>query len=632
MCSRFALLAALFALGSGCDDAATLSSPDPTSPFSPVPTSDIGPGNIVAADGDGGPERVSGSGSVAGRDAGVRAPDAVVPPPSPDTPPWLKVSAPARGFFTRGAGVEVSGEASDADGPVVVTVAGEVTPTDNRDHFDHRLALTEPGTQVLTTEATDEANHTVTDHRAVLYGERLEPERPLSDGVVLQLSPGALDSVADGADRFFTPEALEAMIQNPVLDRAQRFCAFVCYTAWAIRMNVYEPTFEGLTATMVPFEDRLLVTFVMRNFSALWDGRGVVSQIGYGGHGRITAEVLEVVLGVFVEWDGEAPVVRTELAEVRSQGFHFDFDDFMYRAMQFFGLNLDAFVVGMVESTFAAMLREQMPAALLEIFRMFEIHETLSVNGRDYQLDAVPNGLLVRPEAVTVGLASTVNGERLRPARRARGSLVVASEPPPPMDTDRFVANIDLDLINQLLSTLWSGGAFDQRGPPEAFGVDPQLVGLLAPGVENLRLSTAALLPPTLTRSTRAEDAGRFAVGDLLLRIVDADADAGQTLIEVATSVEGTLSFTAAPNGVRARLDDAQAVATVISPEGLPLSRVAALEAAVAPVAARWAEAQVAQLGLPFSGAEGFILSEIEATAEVHDSGFFRVLGRLDPE
>jgi hypothetical protein len=137
----------------------------------------------------------------------------------PDTPPTLEVTSPERGTFADAETVTVTGRASDADGPVKVTVAGvEVTPAkDGTFSADVPLA---PGIALIETHAIDVQGNDVRDVRAVLAGS-LAPTDGTSAGHVgaragvtaLRAIGNAVGTAAKAVDYTAAAQAL-----NPVYD------------------------------------------------------------------------------------------------------------------------------------------------------------------------------------------------------------------------------------------------------------------------------------------------------------------------------------------------------------------------------------------------------------------------------
>ena len=553
----------------------------------------------------------------------------------PTLVPELIVSEPARGLMTTDASGVVVGQIRNPDPELsyVAMVNGTVVDLDGRLQFAHEVPF-ESGTAIIQTIAADSLDSRAADHRAVLSGTFSTPYAPQEDGFVFQVPSGALSEMGSRADEYFDPETLESFIVNPVMSEEVEFCMGFCWTMWGIELNAWNPDFSHIEALVRPWDGGVDVQFVMYDFTMDWAGTGVVSEIGYTGYGNMSSDAMVVTMSVAMSWEDDGLQTDVVGVHVDSNGFDISFDNFFYELFEYFGMDPDFMVVGLMESTFESMMAARLPGVMDDLLEDMSFAREIRSAGQDYTF----SGDITNVSATRDGLWVHYQTGFTAPVRRhsdTLGHLTREQTIPAPVATEEYVVGaIGLNLLNQMFFALWDGGALDMEVPVEALGLSADDFAAMMPGITEVVVHTRPLLPPTVRPSLTGAGVATVTMGDVMLELYDPNLSMDAPFMTVALSLRADLSFrtNAAGNGVNPVLSGVEVYPTVVRPDsGLTTELLAGLDAMLLPVAT---ESLPAILGsmvtLPLDLIDGFRFRNVTFGPHTGDGTYLKMEAILD--
>ena len=547
--------------------------------------------------------------------------------------PLLSVTAPSRGLITEAAGdtvIGVASAASDKDSVSVMVQGAPVTLSETGE-FAQEVEWTE-GTNIISTVAVDSQNVMAVDFRSVVSGKFAPTSEKLDKGIFFQISTEALANITTDVQDFFTPEDMGDFIENPVLHEEMTMCMMFCYTAWGIEMNGYNPQFNDIDAVVNLRDGGASVVFTMHDFAMDWTGTGIISEMGYSGQGIVTAETMTVYMDLGVEWVNNTIAVNVIDVDVDSSGFEFDFDNFMYDAMGYFGMDLDMFVVGMVESTFATMMTEQVPLEAQTALQEMNIERVVTVMESEYLLTGEIQNVDLDGEGVSVSYKTLFTPPTSKHSD-ALGILSIDTTAPEMSSNEKVNAGISSNLLNQVFFGLWDGGALDMEMPGEMMGINAEDIAMMMPGVTEVVIATQAMLPPTIT-SNGPDDTGlaQFALGDLLMSLHDPNISMEQPLLTVAVSMTADLNLDATETGLVPNLSNVEVFPSIVSPPaGLTAGVTYGLGAMLTPLAQERLPLMMSgMMEFPLDLLEGYTFTNVEV--EPGQTGYINVVSDLETE
>ncbi len=497
--------------------------------------------------------------------------------------PTLSVASPERGLMTTASIATVTGQASSDAGGLSVMVADQLVALGSDGSFAAEVEL-DRGTTIIETTAADADFAEATDTRAVISGEYWPMDEPLDVGMAFMISEAAFGEMASMANHYFEPSDIDDIVDNPVLHMEDEYCMGWCYTLWGIEMSVFDAGFSDISALVVPGEDELTISFTMQDFTMDWIGTGVISEVGCSGGGSMYARSMVVDMSLELEWiDGRALASVTDI-DVRSEGFECEFDNFMYQAAGYFGFDLDTFVVGMAESVFAEMLEQKTPGLIRDLVDKANLSKQIDVSGQGYLFVAQVIGLELLPEGLTIRHQTSFCPPERTHEDPGPGSLYSAAALPAMPESDQMAAVMSLNLLNQMFHSAWDGGALDMTLPAESMGIKVADFEAFVPGVQELTVTTQAMLPPTVTPSVSGDHGGLFTLGDLLFSISDPSVSP-DPLVEMALSLRGDLDLAVSGETLVLALYTMDVHPSVRSPQELTVGEHSGLIAMLEPIA-----------------------------------------------
>ena len=476
------------------------------------------------------------------------------------TGPVLEIDEPERGGWHEGLDGEVSGYVSDSySGVASLTVDGGVVTPESDGSFatDTSWAF---GTNVVETTAVDGDGNLSTDTRAVLAGDFLPWSEPVSDGFSVRLheGDGGLGTLEVLGEELVNDIDLDSLIPSPVFSDSEETCVDLgwlgryCFTWYALTLYVYNAQFDSVDLDLDPVvAGRLNGDFYVNDVSLDWYADATVAEINFSGGGDITADSIDVALA-FTPTVNSSGVIDIGLTSVSAttQNFYFDWDSWLYDALDFFGLDssISGLLAGYIESALEDVVEDEVPALLDDALQDLEIAFELELEGTTYTIEAIPETISVDRNGITLGLETYVEPDVWVKADYGLGSLYGDYSGPTYTGSPGTIMGVNLDFLNQFFMAAWGGGLLDMELGSEALGLDVADLEFLLPGLTELNITTEALLPPVVVPDG-VDALLELQVGDLLLTLYNGDTVAGNEMIQVYVSAFVEMDVTASSDG-----------------------------------------------------------------------------------
>jgi len=435
----------------------------------------------------------------------------------PDTPPVLDVQTPARGTFSDGTQVTVTGTVTD-DGPVQVTVAGQaVTPA--KDGSFTATVTVAPGVSFIETHAIDRGGHDVRDIRAVLAGTVGPTDGTAAAPIGARAGAAALAAIGTGLGRAAQNIDYTAAAQalNPVYDNGG------CLGA---KINITSVDVGTIDAALAPAPDVLTADVAIHDVTVKLHADFKVACIG--GSTTITVKSSTAHIHGDLSADVGSGKITTQLpdASVTLDGFSVDVGG-VPSAIESL---LQGQAKTAAQNALTKAMKDKLPGlANSQLASLVAKPVSADVLGHAMTATVTPSQLVITNGGLFVGVdtkISVAGGEGgtylMQPATLSSTMLE---------GTKGFGLAVADDAVDQLLGGLWAAGALDKSLPISSVGI---LAALLDPDATTLDVHLS--LPPTVT--TSGSDLS-LAIGDAMITVKDAS---GAPLQQVALSVKTTLA------------------------------------------------------------------------------------------
>jgi len=496
------------------------------------------------------------------------------------TGPELEIDEPERGGWNDGLDGVVSGWVSDAySGVGSLTVDGGVVTPESDGSFTTTTAWAF-GTNVVETEAIDGDGNVSTDTRAVLAGDFLPWGEVVSEGFTARLheGDGGLGTLEVLGEDLIADIDLDSMIPSPVFSDSSETCVDLgflgryCFTWYALTLYVNNAQFSSVDLDLDPGLGGLLRgDFYVNDVSLDWFADATVAEVDFSGSGDITADSIDVSMFFYPSVDSSG-VIDVGLASISAstQNFYFDWDSWLYDALDFFGLDssISGLLAGYIESSLEDVVEDQVPALLDDALQDLEITFDLDFDGVIYSIDAVPESIDVDPTGLTLALETTVEPDTWVKSDYGLGSLHGAYSGPTYTGSPGTILGVNLDFLNQFFMAAWGGGLLDMEMGSESLGLEVSDLEFLLPGLTDLNITTEALLPPVLVPDG-VDALLEMQVGDLLLTLYNGDAVSGNEMIQVYVTAFVEMDVSASSDGtsLNPELGDMELYFDVVIPE-----------------------------------------------------------------
>ena len=496
------------------------------------------------------------------------------------TGPVLELDQPERGSWHDGLEGSVEGTVTDAwSGVGTLTVDGDPVSVASDGWFSVERDY-DFGTNVIETVAVDGDGNVSTDTRAVLAGDFLEWEDDVQNGFMVHLAdgPGGLDTLEVLGEEVVSEIDLAALIPNPVFSDEEETCVDLgwlgsyCFTWYALTLRVDNPSFGAVDLDLDPrASGALYATMTVEDVSLRWVADATVAEVDFGGNGDITADAIDVEM-VFYPSVDSAGTIDLGLSSVAAStsNFYFDWDSWLYDALDFFGLDatISGLIEGFIETALEDTVESEVPALLEDTLQDLEIAFDLDLDGVTYMIDAVPSDILVNRDRLVLDLATTVVPDAWVKPDAGLGSLYAGYNTVIWPSTSGTHLGMNLDFLNQFLLATWGAGLLDMEMDSTALGLDVSDLEFLLPGLTDLTITTEALLPPVAVPDG-VDAMLELQLGDLLLTLYNGDAVSGNEMIQVYVSafIEMDIDANADGTSLNPELGDMELYFDVVIPE-----------------------------------------------------------------
>ncbi len=365
-----------------------------------------------------------------------------------DAAPHIHIVTPARGTFAGDVThVLVTGTVSDDSGRVIaVTVNNEPAVHGDDGTWLANVAVT-PGTNLVHAIAIDERRNEGSETRAVVVGPMVALERRVAGGIRTTLSAQALSALGRDSASSIETGGLVAAAQdrNPVVDVGNTGCSYARASITSLIVGNAEvqlqPTTGGIAVSTVL--DDVSIGMHLQWADSCVDGtrETVVSAARVTVGGRA---LVGIAGGRF----------DVQLAEpsVQVTGIERELTDVPDPVVQM--LDLDAEVGAALGSSKERLVVPMLGRALATYVES----KTVDVDGVPVDVEVAPAQIAFTPDGGTLTLDTALL------AHGGKGPFVFVPNSAPTLDlTSGLSLAVADDAANQLLASLWSAGAFDQR-------------------------------------------------------------------------------------------------------------------------------------------------------------------------
>jgi hypothetical protein len=475
------------------------------------------------------------------------------------TGPEIIIDSPERGDWNDGLEGSLSGTVTDAySGVGALTANGAVVSVESDGSFDEALDF-EFGTNVVETVAVDGDGNVSTDTRAVLAGDFLTWEAPVENGFMVRLADGegGLGTLEVLGEELVSDIDLTALIPNPVFSEEDRDCISTwfgtyCFTWYALTLRVDQPSFGAVDLELdTRATGALVATMTVNDIYLRWVADATVTEIDFSGNGDITADKITVDLTFFPSVDSDGNIdLGLSSVDASTSNFYFDWDSWLYDALEFFGLDasISSLLEGFVEDALEDTVESAVPPLLDDALSDLEIVFDLELQGVTYAIDAIPSDIDIDARMLLLELATTVGTDTWVKPDAGLGSLEGGYDVLLWPTTAGTHLGMNLDFMNQFFLATWGGGLLDMEMDAAELGLDVSDLDFLLPGLTDLTITTEALLPPVVVPDG-VDAMLELQVGDLLLTLYNGDATVGNEMIQVYVTAFVEMDLDAASDG-----------------------------------------------------------------------------------
>ena len=394
------------------------------------------------------------------------------------------------------------------------------------------------GMTVTETTATDADGNVSTDRRSALHGYFIAADDSAWAGIRVRLEdgPGGLDVLEDLGAGLVPEDALGDAIVNPVFEDSTLL--------YSVSLDVTDPSFASSSLDLDCTTSGIETTFTILDAALDYEAEGRVVAVPYSTDGTITMDSIEITLLAVPTVSGGA--IHTEVSDldVLIRGFDFPMADWLEDVLDFFGVDVDEIVQGYVEDGLRESLDGAIPSLMDDAFGGFEMAETLSVLGVDFELEAVPSDVLLDDAGLTLLLETTFDGGPLTTPHPTLGSML-GNWDDPEWPTSGAAFGLGADFVNQILHGVWGHELLYMEAPLADLGVDPAALAVILPDVKDPIFVLDPVLPPVVAPIPVTGGTGQFTfqMGDARLSIYDGTVDDAHLALDAYLALEADLSI-----------------------------------------------------------------------------------------
>ncbi|TNF35121.1 MAG: hypothetical protein EP329_06555 [Deltaproteobacteria bacterium] len=465
--------------------------------------------------------------------------------------PSIDITYPARGAMVTEANgqVTITGTVTDPTGGLAdVRINGaSQSLTPGTHSFPIQIAgFARHGLNTITVEATDVNGNTSRVAQSFMVAPAWRPAGGrFDDGIVAHLAKAFIDDGVRSPDlddlttiftRVLAGMDFSSLIPSPV----------VTYAGYDVYLRNLK--FDAPVLAVTPSAGALNLSMQINNLSVDVDADGFIDV---GGDVTVTQVDIQMVLAISVV-NGQIRVTPgTTVVDVK--GLNIDVGWAINWLINFF----EDDVADAMSGAFEDALRTQVPATLrdalagLALDQSFEVPAFLpGMQPINLVLQARPTDVHLSTSGMDVDLGTTMQTVKRvpwsAPGSITRGGCFGTDNGVPAWSTDKRIGfGLSTDVLNQILFSVWWGGALE-------VSVDPSQLGDLSDyGVSDVSVTLSGRMPPILTDCLDADlhlQLGELEV-DASLKLAGLPLDVGmivafETDAEISADANGSLSLT----------------------------------------------------------------------------------------
>jgi hypothetical protein len=448
--------------------------------------------------------------------------DSVGPLLIDSTGPDISIINPDRGTQTTDAGTYVSGTVSDAFTGVTGVWVNGTEATVNGDGTWEAWQDFAFGVTTISTEAVDGDDNWTSDTRSVLQSDQFTAYGDgVPNGIEARINESGFDSLETVAEDFIDIDLLESAIPSPVFSSSSKSCFLgVCITWYSIDFYLTNPSISGTDLELDPTSGGYIDTLAtVYDMYLAYNVSGKLVGISYSASGYVSAD--DITLGMELTPFVSAGVIGLTVANtsVSFTNFDFDLDGWVYDVVEFFGIDVDGIVEGILVDQLAALMEDSVPDLVEDLVQDLEIAASFPIEANTYDLDAVPYQISVDDTGMTLGLETYFTAQNYMSSFTGPGTATYPYTSPDWSTTsESMVLGLNQDFINQALYALWAGGLLEMTLTSEDLGLDVGDLETFLPMFTDLAIEVKAWLPPVAVPGTGSSLLD-MQIGDLELNL-----------------------------------------------------------------------------------------------------------------
>ncbi len=559
--------------------------------------------------------------------------DSVGPLLIDSTGPDLVVIHPERGHRTSDVSDTVSGTHFDEySGTASITVNGEPATVYEDGTWEAPVDY-DFGTNTLSTEAWDNDDNPTTDARAVVSGNWTAYGDGVDDGFMVRIYEGGFAAFEEAATDFVDLDDLITSIPNPIIDEESEDCILgLCVTWYALKVSLVDMSFGDIEVSIDPTSGGYLDTAVLINDIYIgYDIDAVVLEIGFGADGHVAADWIQVVMDMYPYVSGGVLGVTVSAVDASAGGFDFDWDSWVYDALEFFGLSLDSLIEDLLMDYLTSAAQDEIPDLVNDLLASLQIAESFPIEDNTYHFDAIPSSVSVDDHGLTLGLETGFEADNwVNAASPSPGSVTYPySTPLYGSSSDMMALAMSQDFLNQLFNALWGGGLLDITLLSEDLGIDISDFELFMPDLTDLSVKVQPYLPPVVVPGTGGSLLD-MQIGDFELTLYNGPPEEAYVYMRVYVHIEAGLDMTSDSGTLAAGLGDLDMSFDLVEPDGrseYAQDTELFLEALVPMLLPMLTDSLTT---IPIPELEGLGLTNIAVQLEGAENGYVELAGDLD--
>ena len=560
--------------------------------------------------------------------------------------PVLVVEEPERAHWTDADELTVVGTVSDAvSGVRTVTVDGEdVAPADDGS-FSHDMGL-DFGINVIETTADDndvdesgDSNET-TDVRSALYSsDWFSPDWYREEALLIRVNegPGGLDQFGAIAPEIMESVDLDSLLGGELYSTSGGWWIF----SYDISMSATSVSYGDVGLTIDAVGDGFLdmrMTISDLEMTFIVEGYAPLVSLPADGVVRIGATHVDLTVRPTIE-DGAMSFDDTTISVPDPEGLEVEIGSGLADLASSIGLDIETLIIEEMRTSIEAAVGGASDGLLDDALGDFGVDEAFEISGMTYYLQAELGTLEVDDLGMTLGMETRVVPEEVLSVGAMDGPEYLPVfdwwAPDLSLTESGLSMAMSTDVLNQMMFAMWQGGLLDQSLNATDLGVDPALLGLLLPGVDDVVIVTTPGLPPVFTpREDWADgDAYDLTIGGMAVDIYDGVASEDARVMSLYVAMQIPLALGATGEEITMTLGDATVYTDMTYADPAMGLSASDIEPLFGPVLAGFVPELTGELSsIPLPSLDGFTLSIDSTTMLGGDEppGFWVAQGALD--